>query len=563
VPPNNFAHQGKKDDDDDDDVYLERMTSVKANDVTMDAVDSTGKEVDSALLSGLRDTRERLGLLKLEQVFIDFCNDPSLSQLDIGGPMNASVIRSFPDQQSEYVPNSPPLMMAPMKPATTFQRCLLHRLADRFSIGRQTQENGYIRVLKTPSTKVPSILLLHLKPSEFSSTSTNGFGDDQQDGMSSGVDGSITDGMSTPKGTVLPKGNVGKSKKMKIMKRQTVGMSTTSTTKGPKTKSTSITGQTDKERQYAEARARIFQQSQEDAWKEGVMGDDTTTSTSSLTSTVSAFNTAAPNPNPAGDPTASTATPMMVEYPKLEPSTFHSAAGGRTASTNTAAAAASSSTTITTNDPPPMQLSSKATYRNRQAEQADPDFQRRTVTPPTTNSLSGIYSYGNASGMTSTSRHPGSHNVSHSVLTPKSGYGTGLGLGGPTIADSTHRSANYSTNVNPSMIYTPVNVGHQRHHYPLHQHSYHYDVSSQQDYTQQGASVVPSQFIYNPASSSSVQQASAAYSDKRNHNNGHNTNQEYQTQQEEYRRWNTEGSKASFDAAPCIHSSKDFPSLKP
>ena len=90
-----------------------------------------------------------------------------------------------------------------------------------------------------------------------------------------------------------------------------------------------------------------------------------------------------------------------------------------------------------------------------------------------------------------------SHNVSHSVLTTKSGYGTGIGLGGPTIADSTHRSANNPTNANPSMIYTPVNVGHQRHHYPLHQHSFHYDGSSQQDYTQQGTSVVPSQFIYN------------------------------------------------------------------
>jgi hypothetical protein len=158
---------------------------------TTDAIAAVAvtNDVDSALLSALRDSRERLGLLKLEQVLIDFCNDPQMLQMDIGGPMNGSVVRSNLQESNPSIPaeallsnpisshnypipsSSNQITMLP-KPATAFQRCLLHRLADQFAISCQPQDNGYIRIFKTLSTQIPSVLLIHLKPSECYPTMT-------------------------------------------------------------------------------------------------------------------------------------------------------------------------------------------------------------------------------------------------------------------------------------------------------------------------------------------------------------------------------------------------------
>ena len=50
---------------------------------------------------------------------------------------------------------------------TSFQRCCLHRLADRFGIVRETNEQGMIRLVKVKESAIPSQLLIDLRPSDY------------------------------------------------------------------------------------------------------------------------------------------------------------------------------------------------------------------------------------------------------------------------------------------------------------------------------------------------------------------------------------------------------------
>ena len=118
--------------------------------------------IDSALLSALRDPRERLGLLKLEKAGIDFMNT-SDGYIEVGGPYNSVVISPTKGIVTGVGAN-------PDRPhSTSFQRCILHRLADRFSIVREsgTLVDGYIRLVKLTDSRIPKKLLLHLEPSEY------------------------------------------------------------------------------------------------------------------------------------------------------------------------------------------------------------------------------------------------------------------------------------------------------------------------------------------------------------------------------------------------------------
>ena len=64
-----------------------------SNDVKNKIPDSRVDSIDSALLAALRDPRERLGLLKLEQCLVDFCTKQPLDAfIDVGGPYNSIVI---------------------------------------------------------------------------------------------------------------------------------------------------------------------------------------------------------------------------------------------------------------------------------------------------------------------------------------------------------------------------------------------------------------------------------------------------------------------------------------
>lgn len=222
---------------------------------------------------------------------MDFLNSPDL-YWDVGGSAN-SLIRN---SHGEWIAGGP------FRPQTTFQRCLLHRLGDRFGIRREPQEDGFIRIFKTPASNLPDQLLLNVSEKELQIPDNN-----------NNINISST--------------TTTKPRKMKIMKRSSSSnISTGSSNSKSKNKNANgnkTSTQTDKERQYAEARARIFQQSQEEAMAETF--DPIDSSSSSLVS------------------------PLTPTAPEFIP------AGG-------------------TGDPTKP---NKATWRNRQSELNDPDFQRR------------------------------------------------------------------------------------------------------------------------------------------------------------------------------------------
>jgi hypothetical protein len=313
--------------------------------------------IDSALLAALRDPRERLGLLKLEQVMLDFMQrQPQDPCLDVGGPYN-SVVQS---------PSQGMLSQASMQNAhktqTTFQRCILHRLADRFHIARDNNTDGTIRLLKSAESKVPDRLLLNVHPSEYS------LEEPEQPSITLGTTNSATatNSSTAPSTSTSATANVTttnnnpkKNRKMKIMKRSN---SSPATAPGNRTKDAAKkrTSWTEKEKAYAEARARIMGTTESDQAQEMAPTTTTTTTTAKTVKT--------PLHNSASDPsfymaTTSTTESSSISSIKAIPQVVEEAAARR------------SSSTTNTN------TKAKATFRDRRQEENDPDFQRGGLMP--------------------------------------------------------------------------------------------------------------------------------------------------------------------------------------
>lgn len=69
------------------------VTAATTTSAPLNSIPQEEDVVDSALLSALRDPRERLALLKLEQVLIDFQEkQPNDPYIDVGGPYNTLVV---------------------------------------------------------------------------------------------------------------------------------------------------------------------------------------------------------------------------------------------------------------------------------------------------------------------------------------------------------------------------------------------------------------------------------------------------------------------------------------
>ena len=117
--------------------------------------------IDSALLSALNDPKERMGLLRLEKVLIDFMNDRSVMYMDVGGPNNSIVLKEGSN-----------VLETNRGRQTSFQRLCLHRLADRFNIVREALPSpiddyytsvttpSLIRLVKMNDSKIPERLLI-------------------------------------------------------------------------------------------------------------------------------------------------------------------------------------------------------------------------------------------------------------------------------------------------------------------------------------------------------------------------------------------------------------------
>jgi SUZ domain len=287
--------------------------------------------IDSALLAALRDSRERLGLLKLENALIDFMNT-SDGYIEVGGPYNSVVISPTSGMLSGSSVTSD-------RPQSTFQRCILHRLADRFSIVRESGNlvEGYIRLVKIKESRTPKKLLLHLDSKEYNCPVDEATRSMDQMNIS-GQGGGSSNGVYNPNGNAV--NNKAKPRKVKIMKRNSStsgsGSSKNSDSKNTPRKAKNLS---DREKAYAEARARIFAEQQ----GEGEAG-------------IAA----------AGPPTPAAATPSPTITPFASRNSFNSLEeDGIPEESDDKARSRVANSAVT-----------KATYRNRRQEENDPDFQR-------------------------------------------------------------------------------------------------------------------------------------------------------------------------------------------
>jgi hypothetical protein len=287
--------------------------------------------IDSALLAALRDPRERLGLLKLENALIDFMIT-SDGYIEVGGPYNSVVISPTSGMLSGSSVSSD-------RPQSTFQRCILHRLADRFSIVRESGNlmEGYIRLVKIKESRTPKKLLLHLDSKEYNSPVDEATRSMDQMNIS-GQGGSSSSGVYTPNGNTV--NNKAKPRKVKIMKRNSStsgsGSNKNSDSKNTPRKAKNLS---DREKAYAEARARIFAEQQGEG-EAGIAG--------------------------SGLPTPAAATPSPTITPSASRNSFNSLEeDGIPEESDDKARSRAANSAVT-----------KATYRNRRQEENDPDFQR-------------------------------------------------------------------------------------------------------------------------------------------------------------------------------------------
>lgn len=303
-------------------------------------MESPGKEdVDSALCAGMRDPRERTALFRLEHLYQDFCNSSSL-WMEVGGAYNRCVVMGPPNGELETTV-SVQQQQAASGHQTSFHRLLVHRLADRFGIKRESRSCNTIRLYKCPETRVPPVLLQDLDPAVYYPSTE----------MANGSNQNSSSTPPSPLDAKEPSASAEKQLKKKIIvKKRSPGQNMVLQKKSLTTQQSRNTDSSDhknrssdyissrsssseqleaKERAYAEARARIFKD-------DDANPDETTTdpSTPDEDATLSMEKlTVQTNENET----------LHSPYPDLSPD------------------------------------DSKAVYRNRAEEAADPDFQRGRI----------------------------------------------------------------------------------------------------------------------------------------------------------------------------------------
>ena len=361
------------------------------------------KQVDSALLSALRDKRERMALLRLEKNLIEFMNDKNCGFMEVGGAGNSTVIRGASGGSgSGSGPNSPDADNGNVVARgqvngmnvyngndggvgrqTSFQRLCLHRLADRFNIVREQGYNNpnnhtnnnpaLIRLVKVKESRIPSVKLIDLDLTQYEQSPPQDRGE--------GFGGAGVMGIADRLGmTQLQEGGGGKKskkkEKVKIMKRSSSSNQIGNEQKlnASKRKGKKLS---DKEKAYAEARARIFNSAKSSPNASNIDGSDHAAVVNNTT------HSSNPDDSSPGSSRSATTSPVPVlgksaapldesELVTLVPSQLSSAgAGGPNAPkdrkqnrSNLPAAATGGG-------------ASKVTWRNREQEASDPDFQRR------------------------------------------------------------------------------------------------------------------------------------------------------------------------------------------
>lgn len=492
-------------------------------------------DVDSVLLAGMRDPRERVALLRLEKVLIDFVKS-DYGWLEIGGPYNSTVLApsgtSNGKQDNPSAPNSMSFASyttsctyqsdyTPGQRQTTFQKKVLHRLADRFGIVREQGilVYGAIRLIKLPVSSIPKKLLQDLEPDEYLNNSAvydsrqkydsntpyfrqNG-SDQQQINTLSKTFTNTT--LAEPKeSSVGPASNSNmKSRKMTIMKRSDAAKPTDNNgiENSKKILKKSSSEVSEKEKVYFETRARIFNENAE-MLSTGVEGDRRYAAPS-----VDAFNTG--SGNSAESDSKTLCGLQSIPTSKTEPP------NDSLPESNFNASASNVLLQRQDSSGPPLQqqltqteasqLETKAVYRNRAKEAADPDFRRHrtsAVVAPTPSTIS--YSLNTVASPTP-------------LHVPAVAYGASQNTAGwihPSASmypPSQHQVFNQISQFYPGTRHQQSSQP-QHFHYP--QHSFSYQQQHPTRYHQydphSGMSVKPQKttgggFMYKPATSSGTE----------------------------------------------------------
>jgi len=392
--------------------------------------------VDSALLSALCDARERKALLRLEHTLCEFTNNPSLDSIEVGGAYNSIVLA-----ENEGVNRGRDLYTC-MSPSnitefqnqhakgmrqTSFQRLILHRLADRFGIVREVipqNENivtslNLIRLIKTEATLMPSHLLVDVDLGLLVDYKNPLARSDRNGGLNShmnmernnnnaqyGYSGIYNGGYNnnncgTPNmmeqqqdhqnmrqlSDSMGSTNIMENKKMVIMKRNNSNGENSNNNGSKKKEGTGRNRKkaVDKEKAYEEARARIFgaENKSDETRSDAVVAADEIdneklTEKRGLNPQVTefkpqlSFGEVSSHPSSASltnsEPVASGGSEDLNNAEKSNSPQESTSDEGAAASTKSKPKSKSNN-----------KKQGKAVYRNRQQEEADPDFKRRST----------------------------------------------------------------------------------------------------------------------------------------------------------------------------------------
>ena len=434
-------------------------STVVASDTVNTTVWNPLEEVDSALLSALCDARERKALLRLEQVMVNFIKDKSSGSMEVGGAFNAIALnQNIVDNGSKNSNGEDVGQLHVVSQQgqqelinqlqrglrqTSFQRLILHRLADRFNIFREqlfhpnvvagncnerglvdvgmgAQQNfspGLIRLVKINESSVPAHLLIDVDLSLLinykNPRARNYNGGEMNSNVATYIydDGAknITENMASATleaQTSMAMSSSKKSKKMVIMKRDSSGEGggDLEGSGGGKQKGKSRKKKLeDREKAYEEARARIFGLSESSGKENTEDGDDNAEKSEAghcvpQSHNSHNFTSVPPNSNDVFNPVASSVaaddlSKHMVPSQLISAATLtsdHSSPStsnlDRDSGPNSTPSASSEADTLRQSSVPAAVTGaaiSKAVYRNRQQEENDPDFRRRSdVRPP-------------------------------------------------------------------------------------------------------------------------------------------------------------------------------------
>ncbi|KAL3765179.1 hypothetical protein ACHAWU_010370 [Discostella pseudostelligera] len=439
------------------DTQIDNTPPTQNDDVLIEAINAAPwnplEEVDSALLSALCDPRERKALYRLEQVMIDFMKDKSSWSMEVGGAFNAIVLYqnnsggANNDNRGDETADGQQLHVMSQQgmqelqhqqqrglKQTSFQRLILHRLADRFNVIREQiiqpyfppvgnerglvdvgapshYSPGLIRLMKTSESSIPSNLLIDINLSLLvnykNPRARNYFGGGNDDGTKYITDNLASTTLEAQPSMVMSKS----SKKMVIMKRSDSSNGSGGNLGGNRDGKKDKTRRKkleDREKAYEEARARIFGASESsgnennggDAGAEGgearqsgiLQSQDsqeyasTPLNSSSNHSSFSVENdanvplthtTAAESFCSAQPSLPSTVSSSHLPEPQRDQDSANLPSGAAPSETDASIQPSFSSSTSSA----PAAVT-KAVYRNRQQEENDPDFKRRSGVRP-------------------------------------------------------------------------------------------------------------------------------------------------------------------------------------